>query len=269
MSRRLLVLNERDPRHPQAGGAEVHLREIFRRLAAGGDEVTLVAAGFPGAPAEEDVDGLRVLRRGDARVGYYARVPSLYRRLRAQAPFDVVVEDLNKFPFFARLWVREPLVVLAHHFFGRTAFRQAAAPVAAALVAAEWLVPRLYRGLPVVAVSESTRAELVRGGLNRADVCVVPNGIDHRRYRPGAGPPGKPEARSVTASPAAASRRKISRRCTSAPPACGWRGSRSFSTRRRRLIAARTGVRAAATSRSRAPRGRCVSTSSTRRVRGP
>ena len=188
MSRRLLVLNERDPRHPQAGGAEVHLREIFRRLAAGGDEVTLVASGFPGAPAEEDVDGLRVLRRGDARVGYYARVPSLYRRLRAQAPFDVVVEDLNKFPFFARLWVREPLVVLAHHFFGRTAFRQAAAPVAAALVAAEWLVPRLYRGLPVVAVSESTRAELVRGGLRAADVRVVPNGVDHRRYRPGPGP---------------------------------------------------------------------------------
>src|SRR5439155_1419307 len=91
MSRRLLVLNERDPRHPQAGGAEVHLREIFRRLAAGGDEVTLVAAGFPGAPAEEDVDGLRVLRRGHTRAGYYAGVPGLYRRLRAQAPTVLVL----------------------------------------------------------------------------------------------------------------------------------------------------------------------------------
>ncbi len=187
MSRRLLVLNERDPRHPQAGGAEVHLREIFRRLAAAGDAVTLLASGFPGAAAEEEVDGVRVLRLGAGRLGYYARVPGAYRRLRAPAPFDVVVEDLNKFPFFARFWVREPLVVLTHHFFGRTAFRQTAAPVAAALVAAEWLVPRLYRGLPVVAVSESTRAELVRGGLRRADVCVVPNGIDHRRYRPGSG----------------------------------------------------------------------------------
>jgi len=46
MSRRLLVLNERDPRHPLAGGAEVHLREIFRRLAAAGDAVTLLASGF-------------------------------------------------------------------------------------------------------------------------------------------------------------------------------------------------------------------------------
>ena len=29
---RVLVLNERDPRHPKAGGAEVHVAEIFRRL---------------------------------------------------------------------------------------------------------------------------------------------------------------------------------------------------------------------------------------------
>ncbi len=187
MSRRLLVLNERDPRHPQAGGAEVHLREIFGRLAADGDVVTLLASGFPGAPSEEEVGGLRVVRLGP-RPRYYARVPAAYRRLRAEAPFDVVVEDLNKFPFFARLWVREPLVVLAHHFFGRTAFRQTAAPLAAALVAAEWLVPRLYRGLPVVAVSASTRDELVRGGLAPADVRVVPNGVDHRRYLPGPGP---------------------------------------------------------------------------------
>src|SRR5207247_10026557 len=87
-----------------------------------------------------------------------------------------------------RFGVRGPLVVLTRHFFGGAAFRRRAAPVAAARVAAGWLVPRLYRGLPVVAVSESTRAELVRGGLRPADVCVVPNGIDHRRYRPGPGP---------------------------------------------------------------------------------
>ncbi len=183
MSRRLLVMNERDPRHPQAGGAEVHFQEIFGRLAAAGDDVTLLASGFPGAPAEETVDGIRVRRLGN-RYTYYAHVPPAYRRLR---PFDCVVEDLNKFPFFARLWVREPLVVVVHHLFGRTAFRQVAAPVAAATVAAEWLVPRLYRGVPVIAVSPSTRDELVAGGLAPGDVRVIPNGVDHVRYRPGLG----------------------------------------------------------------------------------
>src|SRR5262245_12206909 len=110
-----------------------------------------------------------------------------YRRLRAQAPIDAVVEDLNKFPFFARLWVREPVVVLVHHLFGRTAFQQVAWPIAAATIAAETLVPRVYRGLPVVAVSPSTRDELLAGGMRAADVHVIPNGLDHEQYRPGDG----------------------------------------------------------------------------------
>ena len=185
--RRILVMNERDLRHPQAGGAEVHCFEVFRRLVAGGDEVTLLSVSFPGAAAEEWVAGIRVRRLGPRPI-YYLRVPAAYRRVRREAPLDVVVEDLNKFPFFARLWVREPVVVLAHHLFGRTAFRQVAFPIAAATVAAEWLVPRLYRGLPVVAVSASTRDELTRGGLRPTDVRVIPNGLDHAHYRPGPGP---------------------------------------------------------------------------------
>lgn len=191
MSRRILVLNERDLRHPQAGGAEVHCFEIFRRLVARGDRVTLLACGFPGAAPREVVDGIDVVRVG-GRYTYYVRLIGAYRRLRAASALDLVVEDLNKFPFFARLWVREPLVVFAHHLFGGTAFRQVSFPVAAATVVAEWLVPRLYRGLPLVAVSPSTRDELVAGGLRPEDVRVIPNGLDHARYRPGPGPGGGP-----------------------------------------------------------------------------
>jgi glycosyltransferase involved in cell wall biosynthesis len=186
-ARRILVMNERDLRHPQAGGAEIHCFEIFSRLAAGGDQVTLLSCGFPGALAEETVDGVRVVRLGN-RISYYAKVYPAYRRIRAETPPDVVVEDLNKFPFFARLWVGEPLVVFVHHLFGRTAFRQVAFPIAAATYAAERLVPRLYRGVPVIAVSPSTRDELIAGGLRACDIHMIPNGLDHTRYRPGAGP---------------------------------------------------------------------------------
>ena len=181
MSRRIIVLNERDPLHPQAGGAEVHLREIFARLART-DDVTLLASGFPGAPSEDYVDGIRVIRLGN-RFSYYARLPAAFAALRRAAEPDVVVEDLNKFPFFSRLWVRAPLVVIVHHLFGRTAFRQVAAPIAAATVLAERLVPLVYRGLPVIAVSPSTQAELVARGMRAPDVRIIPNGLDHDLYR--------------------------------------------------------------------------------------
>ena len=48
MSRHVLILNERDLENPRAGGAEIHLFEIFGRLAAGGDRVTMLCAGVPG-----------------------------------------------------------------------------------------------------------------------------------------------------------------------------------------------------------------------------
>jgi len=179
-------MNERDLRHPQAGGAEVHCFEIFSRLAAAGDQVMLLACGFPGAPAEEIVAGVRVIRLGN-RISYYAKVHPAYRRIRAETPPDVVVEDLNKFPFFARLWVREPLVVFVHHLFGRTAFRQVALPIAGVTYLAERLVPRVYRGVPVIAVSPSTRDELIAGGMRAEDIHTIPNGLDHTRYRPGDG----------------------------------------------------------------------------------
>ncbi len=185
--RRILLLNERDIRHPNAGGAEVHCFEVYRRLAARGDEITLLAAGFPGAPAEEIVQGIRVVRLG-ARVAYYLQVAAAYRRLRRAAPFDVVNEQTNKFPYFARLWVHEPLVIWIHHLFGHLAFRQVAAPIALATFVAERMMPRIYRGLPVAAISPSTRDELVAKGFPAADVHVIPNAVDHAAYRPTSDP---------------------------------------------------------------------------------
>ena len=46
MKRRILVINERDPRNPLTGGAETHIFEIFSRLVRRGHEVTLLAAGM-------------------------------------------------------------------------------------------------------------------------------------------------------------------------------------------------------------------------------
>ena len=61
---RILAVNWRDMRNPEAGGAEVHLHEILSRLVRWGSSVTQISAGFPGCEPEEAVDGIRVLRRG-------------------------------------------------------------------------------------------------------------------------------------------------------------------------------------------------------------
>jgi glycosyltransferase involved in cell wall biosynthesis len=183
---RILVLNWQDRENPQAGGAEIHLHETFGRLARRpGWEVTAVTSGWPGAAPRAELDGIRVLRTG-GRHTYPLRVAGAVRRLvAAGASFDVVVEDLNKVPVLAPSWAPAPVLLLVHHLFGATAFQEASFPVAAATWLLERPIPRFYRGLPVVAVSDSTRHDLIRRGLSGDRIRVIPNGVDLDHFTPG------------------------------------------------------------------------------------
>lgn len=190
MGRKLLILNERDQRHPWAGGAEVHIMEVARRAAAAGYRPTLLCTRFRGAAAEEIRDGVRIRRAGN-RLTYYLMLPWLVRRELAE-PGTVIIEHLNKVPFCTPLYTRVPVVGVTHHLFGRTAFQQVPFPVAALVVASERLIPLLYRRAPMVAVSPSTRDDLVSRGLSAEHIAVIPNGLDHARYRPGTQPADTP-----------------------------------------------------------------------------
>jgi len=181
----LLVLNERDPENPRAGGAEVHLFEILGRLARRGYPVTMLCAGFPGGAARVRIEGVEVERLGN-RYTYYARVVGRYRRLaRAVARPALLVETLNKLPFYGPVYSPLPQIAIVHHLFGRTAFRQVPFPIAAATWLAELGIPRVYRGVPMIAISPSTRDDLVARGVAPEQVTVSPCGIDHALYRPG------------------------------------------------------------------------------------
>ncbi|MDH5306879.1 MAG: glycosyltransferase family 4 protein [Myxococcales bacterium] len=162
---RVLLLNERDPLHPRAGGAETHVAEIFGRLARAGFEVNLASCSFDAAPRRAEVSGMHVERLGRV-PSYYARAAWACARDTRRGRYDVVVECLNKLPFLAPLYSAVPTLGLCHHLFGGTAFRQVAWPLAATVWCAERLVPRVYRGERLVAISDSTRDDLVRRGVN-------------------------------------------------------------------------------------------------------
>lgn len=177
------MVNWRDRSHPEAGGAEVHLHEIFGRLAARGHEVHLLASGWPGCAAEATLDGMRV-HRVSGPYAFAARGRRAFARLaRALSP-DVVVEDVNKLPLYLPLVWGGPFVLLVPHLFGTTAFREVAWPMALAVWAAERPMPLVYRGLMVHAISESTRADLVARGFARERIRVIYPGVDAGHYAP-------------------------------------------------------------------------------------
>jgi len=180
---RILVLNWLDRENPRAGGAEVHLHEIFGRIAAAGDRVILVASGWRGCIPRVDLDGIEVHRVGTRNTFPAFAVPHA-RRLLADGEFDVVVEDLNKIPLATPHWSPVPTVLLVHHLFGATAFRSATPPVAALTWLAERPIGRIYRGIPTQAISESTANDLIRRGLDRREMTIIPNGVDLEFFFP-------------------------------------------------------------------------------------
>jgi len=178
---KLLAFNWRDPKHPEAGGAELHLLEILRRAVLDGDQVTWLAEAFPASKPEEELQGIRILRGGSWYNAHLA-LAQLYRRKLRGERFDLVLEDINKVPFFTPCYVRAPVLAVVPHLFGATVFQEAS-PVLGALVwAHESLIPLVYRGVPFLAISESTRNDLVRRGIPRDRVAVVRCGLDPSAY---------------------------------------------------------------------------------------
>lgn len=176
-------MNWQDRENPRSGGAEIHLHRIFGRLADRGHDVDLLCSGWEGAEPRVRLDGVDVHRVGRRYTfGLHAR--RYYRRHLAALDHDVIVEDLNKVPLFTPRWGSTPVVLLVHHLFGTTAFQEANPVLAAATWLLERPVPRVFREVPVVAVSASTARDLEARGFAPDRIQVVPNGIDTGRLTP-------------------------------------------------------------------------------------
>ena len=178
---KILAINWQDISNPLGGGAEVHFHEIFKRVAAAGHNVTLLCSRYNGAADEEMIDGIRIVRRGKRNTFNFV-VPSEYKKLRDEKEFDVVIDDINKIPFYTPLYVKEPILAIVHHFFSRTIYLEVPFLQASYVYLSEKLVPFIYRNTPFAAVSESSRQELIDAGI-RAPVHLLPNGVNVSEYR--------------------------------------------------------------------------------------
>jgi glycosyltransferase involved in cell wall biosynthesis len=148
-----------------------------------GHEVTLLVSGWPNAPAFTSIDGMHVHRVG-SRHTYNVVAPFYYRNTLRRFGFDVFLEDLNKVPLFSPYWMDVRMGLLVHHLFGNTAFTEALFPIAAATWLLERPLARVYRKIPTVAVSQSTKEDLVARGFDGGEIRVIENGVDLQHYAP-------------------------------------------------------------------------------------
>lgn len=180
---KILLVNWLDRANPQAGGAEIHVFEIFRRLVQAGHQVRLIASGWRGCEAHAEVEGIHVERHGTRNSFALKGRGAVRRALRRERP-DIVVEDINKIPLFLPTLTDLPFCAIVPHLFGETAFQEAPWPMAATVWLAERPIPWVYRRAAFHAISESTRDDLIHRGVSRDAIRVIHPGVDTVHYAP-------------------------------------------------------------------------------------
>ena len=179
---RILWINHRDPKHPQAGGAEVRLYEIARRLVKMGHEVTVLCEKINGLPNEEVLEGIRIKRMG-SRTSIHFLAPFYVKKHGHK--YDIIIDDIaHAVPWYSPLITKTPVVAQIHHVHQDVVYVELSKPLAWTVSRAEKTIAKVYEHF--IAISQSTKEELVkRFSINPDKITVVPNGVDLERYRPG------------------------------------------------------------------------------------
>jgi glycosyltransferase involved in cell wall biosynthesis len=175
-------VNWRDIKDPLGGGAELHLHHILKGAVKAGHDVDLICSGYKGAARHDTIDGVHIHRHGHWAVANFTLPPVIKRYLKT-GNYDLLVEDINKIPFYTPLYKGDtPLVAIVPHLFGTTVYREANPLTATYVFGAESLIPRVYGNVDFEVISPSTRDDLINRGLQGDRVKTIFCGMDHDKF---------------------------------------------------------------------------------------
>ncbi len=179
----MLIVNWRCARNPLAGGAEIYLQEVFSRLVSRGHGVTLLSARFPGSQPEDVIEGIRIIRAG-GKLTFNFTAARVVGPLAESLNADIVIDDLNKIPFYSPWHTGRPVLALLMHLFRGSIFREVLPPMATYVWLAETMIPLAYRQCRFAVLSESSKSDTVRVGIAPDRIAVIPPGTDFNRFSP-------------------------------------------------------------------------------------
>lgn len=194
---KILWLTWKDRKHPLAGGAETVNEELAKRLVRDGHEVIFIVSSFEGGEKEGIVNGYKIIRLGN-KWSVYWRACGYYRKnLREWA--DVVIDEVNTVPFFAKFYVHPvksgeadlPLaefngvkekslrvILFIHQLCREIWFYEMFFPLNLIGYLLEPTYLWLLRGRTVITVSESTKNDLLKYGFRKDNIYVISEGIE-------------------------------------------------------------------------------------------
>lgn len=186
-------MNWRDLDHPRAGGAEQYVESLGGALINLGYEVTLLSSRYNKFQSSSTrSSGLRVVRVGRDWNHRLAVRRWFVHGMEVLTEADVVIESVNTIPYgLAQLVRSEQRSISIVHQLAGPIWEYEYGRVAG--MVGPWLEKRLFASFgnaTIVAVSRSTKCELVGLGLSR--ITTVPEGVDLSLFERRANPSKTP-----------------------------------------------------------------------------
>lgn len=181
----ILTINWQDWKSPQRGGAEFYLKDVLTRLRSRGHRITLLCSSYPGAKHRGLLDGIKVIRTGSRNTFNFYLYGRRIRNFLRSHNFDVVLDDLNKIPFFTPLWAGSiPVVGVVMHVFRKQIFAETGFLPGSYVYWTERLIPRVYGNGLFGCLGESGKKELVEMGMDTERIFPLLVGVNSI-FKPG------------------------------------------------------------------------------------
>jgi len=177
----ILILNWKDVKNPEAGGAEIIAFEFARRLAREGHTVTFFSRCFGNCLNEEIVDGVRIIRRGN-KFTVYIQAYFYYNSLKKKP--QRVIDMINTICWQTPLYVdKERRIAYVNQLAKEVLFYEFFWPLSLIAYFLEKFEYFTYKNTKFLCYSKSTREDLVSFGIKEKNINIFPLGADHDRYK--------------------------------------------------------------------------------------
>jgi glycosyltransferase involved in cell wall biosynthesis len=178
----ILILSWRDPKHPNAGGAEQATREHAKAWVKAGHEVVWFSSCFKGASKEENILGINIIRNSRQFIG--VQIAAFFWYFFGEHPqFDLVIDQFHGIPFFTPFYVKTKKLGYIHEVakevWGLNPWPKPfnLGPAILGPLLEQYLFKVIYKKIPFMTVSNSTRDDLVEWGIPKKNINVIYNGV--------------------------------------------------------------------------------------------
>lgn len=178
----ILILSWRSPGHPNEGGAEQVTLAHAKAWVKAGHDVVWFSSEFSGGKIQENIGGVEIIRKGGYVIGVRWQA-FLWYFIGRHPIFDLVVDEFHGLPFFTPLYVRGRKLAFIHEV-AKEVWKLNPWPKPFNYIPSilgtffePFIFKYLYKKVPFMTVSESTKEDLIKWGIPRRGIMVVNNGV--------------------------------------------------------------------------------------------